>query len=296
MLRSTSGRIWTITWSAILAFLILAFGQGVWGALLFGNLATTPAIPWSVAVMAVVLWLMWQYLGGKWWPRSTSETRRLCLRANRVPGPAFVWTFVAGVLSVVALAGYWIVMFQLFKMPGNVLPNLSKYPLQTVVAMLVMASLVSPLTEEFAFRGYCQVILERRFRGPAVLMISSILFAFAHVTQGFLAPKLFVYFLAGLVFGLPAYLTKSTLPSLPVHILADMSFFTLVWPHDAARRLVWQGGADAWFWAHVAQAVVFTILAIVAYRKLASVTGLAPAPAPLTYELPKSSGAPSLEP
>lgn len=269
---SVSRRIFAIVWSAILAFLILAFGQGVWAALFITNLKTSPRIPWAVVVMAVVLWLMWQYLGGKWWPRSTSEARHRYLRARRVSGRAFVWAMLAGVLSIVALTGYWIVMFQLVKMPANALPDMSSYPLLTIVLMRVMASLVSPLTEEAGFRGYCQVILEREFRGPAAVVISSVLFALAHFTQGFFWPKLLVYFLAGLVFGVTAYLTDSILPGIPVHILADLTFFALVWPHDAARRLVAGGCADAWFWLHVAQAVVFTALAIFAFRRLAHVS------------------------
>jgi hypothetical protein len=82
-----------VAWSAILAFLILGFGQGLWGALLVGNLKTGPAIPWAVPAMALILWLMWKYLGGSWWPRSTSQARRLCLRANRVPGPVLGCTW-----------------------------------------------------------------------------------------------------------------------------------------------------------------------------------------------------------
>ena len=95
----------------------------------FFNIKTTPAIPWAVLIMAPVLWLLWQYLGGKGWPRSTSEARRNYLRANPVSGRVFAWVFLAGVLSVAALTGYWIVMFQLFKMPGNLVPDMSKYPL-----------------------------------------------------------------------------------------------------------------------------------------------------------------------
>jgi hypothetical protein len=82
-----------------------------------------------------------------------------------------------------------------------------------------------------------------------------------------------VYFLAGLVFGLTAYLTDSILPGMAVHVGADLTFFTLVWPHDTARRLVGDGGADAWFWVHVTQALVFTALAIPAFRRLARVGG-----------------------
>lgn len=158
-----------MAWAAILAFLILELGQGVWAALLIANLRRRPAVPWAVAVMSPILWLMWQYLSGKGWPERTSETRRRYLRANRVPSQAWTWAMLAGVLSIIALTGYWIVMFQLVQMPGNVLPDFSKYPMLTVVLVLLMASLVSPVTEESAFRGYCQVILACRCFAGKVL-------------------------------------------------------------------------------------------------------------------------------
>ncbi len=270
--RSFPGKLLVAGWSAILAFFILGFGQGVWGALLVTNLKTHPAIPWAVPVMAVVLWLMWKYLGGSWWPRSTSEARRRCLRAKRVPGPRLAWSLLAGLVSIVALAGYWIVLFQLVKMSPNVLPDMSQYPVMTTALVIMMASLVSPITEEAAFRGYCQVILEREFAGPVAVSISSVFFALAHLTQGFFWPKLFVYFLVGIVFGVTAYFTQSTVPAIPVHIIGDVSFFTLVWPHDVTRRMVWDGGADTWFWIHVAQAVLFTALATLVFLRLAKVS------------------------
>ncbi len=271
-MRSLASRSLAVAWSAILAFLILAFGQGVWGALVVSNLRTSPAIPWAVPVMAILLWLMWLYLGGKWWPRSTAEARRRYLRANRVSGRTFAWALLACTLSLVAFVGYWIVMVQLVKMRGNALPDLNQYPLLTVVLMLVMGSLAAPLTEEPAFRGYCQVILEREFRGPVAVIISSVLFALAHgPTQGFLWPKLLFYFLVGVVFGTTAYLTNSILPAIPVHILGLLIFFTLVWPHDPARRLVGEGGADAWFWIHAAQAIIFTVLTILAFLRLVKI-------------------------
>ena len=273
-MRSLLHKIRMVAWAAVLAFLILAFGQGMWGALLVANLKTNPAIPWCVALMALVLWLMWKYLGGSWWPRSTSEARGRYLRGNRVPGAVLGWALVAGMLSIVALAGYWIVLFQLVKMPPNVLPDLSKYPLVTTALVIVMASLVSPVVEESAFRGYCQVILEREFSGVVAVGISSFLFALGHVNHGFLWPKLLVYFLVGVVFGLTAYLTQSILPALSVHIIGDMIFFTLVWPYDAGRPLVWESGADAWFWIHAGQAVLFTALAIPAFMRLAKVSQL----------------------
>ena len=262
----------TVVWSAALAFVILAFGQGVWAALLIYNLRATPAVPWAVPAMAIVLCLMWRYLDGEWWPRSTSEARHACLRANPVSWRTCAWTISAGVPSIGALAGLWIVLFSMVRMRANALPEFSRYPLITIVLVGTMASLVSPLTEEAAFRGYCQTILERRFSGVNAVTISSPLFAFAHLTQGLFWPKLLVYFVAGVVFGLPAYLSKSTLPTIPVHIMADLTFFSFVWPRDANRRLVSEGGADLWFYVHVAQVIIFTALAILAFRHLAKVT------------------------
>jgi membrane protease YdiL (CAAX protease family) len=269
-------RLWrrflVVLWSAAAAFVILVVGTSLWGMLLFMNFKSGPAFPWSIAVMAAVLWVMWQYLGGKWWPRSTSDARRRYLRANRVTSRTVGWSLLAGALAIAALAGYWIVLFQMVKMPANVLPSMAGYPLATLILVLLMASLVAPICEEAACRGYCQVKLEEEFSPRTAIVISSVVFSLAHLTHGFFWPKLLVYFLVGLTFGAIAYFANSILASIPVHILGDLGFFTLVWPHDATRRMVWDGGADAWFWVHVAQAMVFTTLALAAFRRLAKIT------------------------
>jgi Type II CAAX prenyl endopeptidase Rce1-like len=99
-----------------------------------------------------------------------------------------------------------------------------------------------------------------------------VVFALVHVNQGLQWPKLLVYFLAGVVFGAIAYFNNSILPGILVHILGDLTFFLFVWPHDTTRTLVWQNGADLWFWIHVAQAVLFTLLSIAAFRRLDQIT------------------------
>lgn len=270
MIRSFLDRTRTIVMAAMAALLILTVGQGLWGTLAFVNLKTTPWIPWSVLVMAPLLWLLWQYLGGKGLPQSTSQKRREYLRAKRVPARIFAWSLVAGGCAIVGLAGCWIVMFQLFRMPGNLVPDASRFPLPTLAALLIMSCLAAPFSEEAAFRGYAQGMLERKFSAPTAVLLSSAMFALAHLTQGFLLPKLFVYFLAGLAFGVTARVTGSLLPGIAVHALADLTFFTTVWPYDATRRLVSAAGADFWFWMHVVQAVVFMGLAVAAYRHLAT--------------------------
>ena len=269
--RSFATRALSIIGFGLLAFAITVLAGGIWSALLVANLRGSPAIPWSVPLMAILLWLMWSYLGGKGWPRSTSAARHLYLRANRRSARTYLWSFAAGVLSVVALAGYWLVLFRLVKMPPNALPDMSSYPRMTVALMILMGSLVAPFMEEAGFRGYFQVALEREFHGSVAVIVSSLGFALAHFAHGILWPKLLVYFLVGIAFGATAYLTNSTLPAILPHMIGDLTFFTLVWPYDAARQLVSESGTDNWFWIHVAQAILFTALAVWAFQRLARV-------------------------
>ncbi len=259
--------------AAILGIFIAMFGQGIWSAILVINLKTTPSIPWAVAVMLVLLWLMWQYLGGRWWPRSNSEARRRSLRANLVSRRVFAWAMLSGALSLVALSAYWIVMSQIVRVPSSVLANMSSYPFLTTVSMVVTGSIVSPLLEQAGIWGYCQVMLEGEFSGPVAVVLTAILFAILPhpPMHAVLWPKLIFYFLTGAMLGVTAYLTKSILPGLTVHIVGLLTFFVLVFPRDTTRRLVSEGGADGLFWIHVAQAIVFTALTTLSFVHLASV-------------------------
>jgi membrane protease YdiL (CAAX protease family) len=271
-LRTLASRTLSVIGFGLLAFTITILAGGIWSALLVTNLRSTPAVPWSVPAMALLLWLIWGYLGGKGWPSSTSDARHHYLRANRRSARTYRWALIAGVLSVVALAGYWIALFRMVKMQPNAIQDVSGYPRTTVALMIIMGSLVAPMMEEAGFRGYFQVALEREFRGSVAVTLSSLVFALAHFAHGIFWPKLLVYFLVGVAFGATALLTNSTLPAILPHIIGDLTFFTLVWPNDAARRLIWDSGADNWFWVHAAQAIVFSVLSVMSFRQLARVS------------------------
>ncbi len=258
---------------AVMATVLTAVTGGVWTALLNVNLATSPAIPWSVAVMAVLLWLLWRYLGGAGWPRSTADARRRYLRARRISGRVFAWAVAAGLLSIVALAGLWIVLFQVANLPSRALPDYSKYPLVTVALALVMASLVGAVAEESTFRGYTQGVLEGAAGGVAAILITTLVMAPEHAfTQGFVWPVLLFYFLVDVMLGATALLTQSILPGIVTHAIGLLVFFTLVWPGDALRSLLGSGDANTWFWIHGAQTLAFMVLAILAFIQLARET------------------------
>jgi membrane protease YdiL (CAAX protease family) len=268
-LQSTWRKTLLVVGFSLLALAMIGIAGLIWGALVYANLGTTPSLPWCLPAIMIVLWLTWQYLSGKGPPRSTSNKRKRLLRANPVSVQAFAWSAIAGMLGIGALAGVWIVFARLFRMPPNpLLPgNFASSPL-LVACIIAGASLIAPIIEESAVRGYLQTTLEREFRPATAIMLSSFVFALAHVTQGVSLPKLVIYFLVGVTFGTMAFLNDSILPVIPVHIAADLVFFLFVWPHDAKREMIWQSGTDGWFWLHVVQAIGFTVLSLLALRQL----------------------------
>jgi len=269
---ASRGRVLAVVSSGAMAFVLAVGCGGIWTVLLTSNLATSPALPWSVAVMALLLWVLWQYLGGRWWPRSTSHTRRRSLRARPLPGRVFAWALTAGLLSTLALVGSWIVLLQVVNIPGRVLPNFFSYPPLTAISVLIMASLVSSLAEEACFRGYFLSTLEQNVRDPLAIVIAALLISPGHsLTQGFVWPIMLWYFFSDVMFGAIASLTKSILPGALVHSLGLLIFFTLVWPYDVQRRQIWETGANTGFWVAAVSAIIFTVLALLAFLQLAQV-------------------------
>jgi len=63
--RSFATRTLSVVGLGLLAFAITILAGGIWTALLVTNLQSSPAVPWSVPAMALLLWLMWSYLGGR---------------------------------------------------------------------------------------------------------------------------------------------------------------------------------------------------------------------------------------
>jgi membrane protease YdiL (CAAX protease family) len=258
--------------ATLVAFAITLIGQTLWGVMAIANVRLTPAIPWSAVVMPVILVALVGVLSGRLGPKTGAQARRGLVPLAPVSGQAWLWSIAGGGAGVIAAAALWTVLASLVRVPPNVLPSLAGVPLWTQLAMLLVAIAAAPLTEEIAFRGYAMGLVRRRFGPVASLLIVSAIFASAHLTQGLSAPKLLVYFLAGVLFGFVAWRTGSLLPAMAVHSLGDLTFFTLVWRTDAGRRLVSEGGADAGFWTSVALIVVFAPLSILALRQLARVT------------------------
>ncbi len=220
----------------VLAFLLVGIAGGVWSLLLLENLRISPAFPWSVAVMGALLWILWQYLGGRWGPRKSAPYRARALRANPLPAPTFITAAIAGACAVLSLAGLWMLLSRLTVMPAHLLPAFSRYPILTVALILLMSPLVNAIAEEAGFRGYVQGALEPRIGGPLAIGATALLMLPAHgFTQGFAWQVVLFYFLIDIVFGTMAYLTNSIVPGIVIHAVGLLLFFTVIWPAPASR-------------------------------------------------------------
>lgn len=255
------------------ALVLTTVTGGVWGALLIANLRSSPRVPWSVAAMMAVLWIAWAYLSGARGDPATSAARRTRLRARRVSPRVFEWAAGAGLLSVVSLAGLWIVLGQIVHTRGNTLPDFSRYPLFVVVLVVAMGAFAGAATEEAGFRGYFQGALESRFGAPLAILVTALVMLPAHgLTQGYGITTIVFYLCVDTMLGVMAYLTQSIVPGVAVHFVGLVVFFSVIWPFDARRRFVGVEGPDTWFWIHVGQAIVGATFAVLAFRHLARIT------------------------
>jgi len=251
-------------------FLTLLPG-GVWSGLLAANLKTGIALPWAVPAIGGLLWLGWRYAGGAGPPAATAEARRGYRRANPIPAKVWTWALAANGLALAAFCGLWIVLFQVVKAPGNATPVFTGYPAATVALVVATGAVVGAVSEEVGIRGYLQGALERRLPAPAAILVAALVLTPGHaMTQGFVWSTLLFYVLVDVAYGATAYFTNSIYPGVVAHAVGLTVFFLAIWPHDAARRLIGAGGADAWFWLHLAQAVGFGALAIAAFVRLAA--------------------------
>jgi membrane protease YdiL (CAAX protease family) len=267
---STRGRaIVEVVWTGLFAVVFTAVVSGIWAGLLLTNLRVSPAIPWSVLAMALVLWAAWSLLGGRWGSPRAKAALRKRLRARKLPAPVFAWAVAAGLLWVIALAGLWIVLRRLIAFQTNPLPDFSRCPPWTVLAALLMASISGGLSEEAAFRGYFQGALQRAGLGWSAVAVQALVMAPEHAsTQGFVWPTIGFYLLVDGMLGALAYLTGSIRPGVVVHATGLYIFFSFIWPNDSSRAPVSVTGLDAWFWGHVLQVIVFAALSLAAFARL----------------------------
>jgi membrane protease YdiL (CAAX protease family) len=250
-----------------------------------------PAVPWAVPLTALYLLPFWRYLQGAGWPRSTAEARRTNLRANRLPGHVWGAALFAGILGIATLVFFVRVLNRMVRLPAEQVPDLSHVPLVTLFFIHLTGSAVAGIVEEAAFRGYLQGPIERR-HGPVVaILVTGIVFGFAHFAHPEVTLVLLPYYvLVAAIYGALAYLTNSILPSMVLHTGGNFvgGIVLLIRGHrewqasSSPAPLVWETGADMSFWVSGVGVLIVGAAAVWAYAWLAAVARRASGPAAST--------------
>ena len=118
-----------------------------------------------------------------------------------------------GAILVGALV-HWLAGFPTVLHPVLVSLGESSSP-WTLAAVLVLASVVAPLAEEFTYRGVLMMSLLRPLGGPGAIAVSSAVFALVHLL---IEPQaILALFLLGLVLGYVTYRTRSLVAAVSAH-------------------------------------------------------------------------------
>jgi membrane protease YdiL (CAAX protease family) len=239
------------------------------------NLRVYPAVPWSVPLVFLYLWLFWRYIRGEGPPLATSGQRRRSLRSNPLTPDIWSWALVAGGLGIVALVLALRVANRMVALPPQTLPDFAGVSLLTAVTLLIAAAPIAGLVEESAFRGYMQGQIESVAGVTAAILISGTMFAFAHLD---FTPVLWPYYLAvSAIYGAVTYLTNSIRPAIVLHTGGNIYSNLDLWLRGHAEwqapsggaPTIWESGPDQAFVISVGALLAVTTMMFWSYARLA---------------------------
>ena len=266
----------TILAAAATAVAVLLGGNLPWAGLGTWNLRVGTAVPWALVPMAIYLFAYWQFVGGHWGSSSSSASRRANLRANRLPPGVWSASLAAGLLGFGALLGFLGLMARLVSLPSSTpIRSPPEMPLVTAFLLLAMASVVAGVTEEAAFRGYMQSMIERHYGVTVAILANGTLFGLLHFGNhpSDVLLMLPYYIAVSAVYGGLTWAADSILPALVLHCAGDIVVLTRWWLTGRPEwqvavtppRRVWDSGVDASFVVAAIAVIVLAALTVQAY-------------------------------
>lgn len=217
-------RNWAMAKVVALGLGIAALGIGPWALLAPINARVRPDLPWAAAVALVLLALLGWWLAGGGPPRSSRAARWRTLRlwSPAEESGAGRWSFETWMLILlfVLLTVLWIGLSS-----GQPPPDRSQYPTTAFrISAFVMTPLVAGVAEEIAYRGYMLGRLER-FGQETAIVVTSLVFAAAHLVHGFGVVLLLPgFFLVSVIYCALVRRTGSILPGMALHVLGDAAY------------------------------------------------------------------------
>lgn len=271
-------RIPVVIRAVFVGLVVASVGSYPWAWLAAANLRHMRIVPWAPAVMAVYLWIYWRHFTGHGWPERTVAVRRERSRARAISGSVWTAAIVAGVLGLWASIVLMRLIGRIVALPQERMGDTTGIPAGTLLAMLVMGSLVAGIVEEVSFRGYMQRPMERRLGPVIAILVVGVAFGLAHSGHSEWSLVLMPYYIAvAVTYGALAWLTDSILPSLALHVGGDLLGGLQLLAAGPSSRLssdhaaVPPPGVNSRFWINLAVLIAVTSAAVWAYRSLAAV-------------------------
>lgn len=209
--------------SGLFVFYVLQFG---WYGAFLANAKYFPEVPWNVPAGLLYLWLVFGYLNGRGWPRSTAVSRNVAMRARGLSTQQWSWSLLYGLLCLVFLASIINVVYRFIEVPPRTPMDTSMFPWWTLYPSLVMLSINAGVSEEAGFRGYLQGGLETRYGPVTAIVITSVLFWVLHFNHADGVARFALLIGYGIALGALTWAVQSILPAIVTHAFCDAVSFT----------------------------------------------------------------------
>jgi len=268
-------RLWKRIPMAVRAIAVGFLVFSIMGNVGLGLIMGLVPLPWSGVAIAIVLWAYLRYFSGHWWPKATSESRRVSFRSTKLPMKVWIWSLTAALLAVAVVETSLVVLGRMIESTAEASGPELGLPDPTIWQIwlfILMASAVAGISEEVGFRGYMQVPLEERY-GPAVgITITSLVFVVFHLNQAWAlgVDILLILFVAGAMWGVIVVTSGSLIPAMISHIIVDIFYFSYWWTDFSLapdKGPIGETGIDTHFIVWLVGLVVSVVLFVFAARK-----------------------------
>lgn len=270
-------RVWnklpSIIRGVVIGMLIQAIGVMPLFILIQKNIEILPYFPWALLIGVFYLLFFWKILTGRMLFVSSSVKRVYLSRTQKIESKSIRLMLVSGFFLSITLFAFVFIGYMLTVVPlqqVELLIALKTIPIWTSLSLLFIASLVTGVVEELAWRGYAQRTIELKHSAIVAISIVALVFTIIHFLP---LPVWPIFFLGSLGWGFLAYYSNSIIPGIIFHTIIDLTAF--VWAMFNLEKLksiliynVFEDGFNSLFKILVAIAIVFLILTIFSFMKL----------------------------
>jgi membrane protease YdiL (CAAX protease family) len=258
--------------SAILVGVLIAIAAANVWPLLLSNLGSLLGAIIEIVFLALFIW--WAQGGGP--PRALHTARTNAFRRMALSSREMLWGVLAALSFAVTVHASIVLLFRFIPYPAAAFRqgyNLSFIPAQQLRWLAVVISAASAaICEETGFRGFLQQPLEARYRVPAAVLTSSILFMALHLTKSWaLLGMVPIVFGAGVLLGLIAWSAQSLIPGIMGHFVMDVGLFAYWWTGiagDFRQRPISETGMDQPFAITIFIFVISLLIVLITIPKL----------------------------